>query len=370
MRSSRFCVHASRASATVQIMSSHARETARGPAPGSFALVMATGIVSDGLRQDGLSGPADGLLVVAATAFAVLLIASAWRAVTAPGQLRADLASPGRAFTSFAFVAASSVLGSGLAGAGLPATAAALAILALAAWLTLTWIVPIRLVAHRPAIADVNGTWYLWAVATQSLAVAAAYLQAAGFWPPGIAVVVATAAWSAGLTLYLITSVLVVTRLAAAGLGRAGIGERAPYWVAMGAASISLLAAARILTMPGPLADSAAIATVAVTLWAIATPLLLVLAIVTAVLSARAGRWFGYRQQLWTVVFPLGMYAVASMTFGVTARHPVIREIGAAVLWPAMAAWTATFIAMSNSLLRSRMSSRASGKIGADGGAA
>lgn len=54
---------------------------------------------------------------------------------------------------------------------------------ALAAWLGFTCVIPARLAGWpraRPAITQVNGTWYLWAVGTQSLAIAAAFLSADG----------------------------------------------------------------------------------------------------------------------------------------------------------------------------------------------
>jgi len=122
----------------------------------------------------------------------------------------------GRAFNSFAFVAACDVLGSRLAEDGHHAPAAALAATALVAWLGLTWLVPGRLAARtrrRPAITDVSGSWYLWTVGTQSLAIAAVFLQAGGLIRAQPAALAALAAWSAGALLYLATSVLVAYRL-------------------------------------------------------------------------------------------------------------------------------------------------------------
>jgi hypothetical protein len=122
---------------------------------------------------------------VAGVGLAVLLAASCWRAVVWPGLARADLARPDRAFTSFAFVAACGVLGSDLAGRGLGGLAGALGCAALLAWFALTWLVPLRLALARPPIAAVNGTWYLWVVGTQSLAIAAAYAAGGRLLPAG-----------------------------------------------------------------------------------------------------------------------------------------------------------------------------------------
>jgi tellurite resistance protein TehA-like permease len=53
------------------------------------------------------------------------------------------------------------------------------------------------------------------------------------------AALAAIAAWSAGVALYLVITVLVATRLVLAGLGPQE--PTAPYWVAMGAASITVM---------------------------------------------------------------------------------------------------------------------------------
>jgi tellurite resistance protein TehA-like permease len=200
---------------------------------GCFAMVMATGIVSAALGQDGLPAVSAALLAIAGAGFVVLLAVSCWRAVVYPGLTRADIARPDRAFLSFAFVAACGVLGSGLAGHGLAGPAGVLAWAALLAWIALTGLVPLRLAVIRPRLAAVNGTWYLWVVGTQSLAIAAAFLTAGRAVPAGLAAAAALVAWSAGVLLYLVVSALVAARLLLAGFGRDE--ARAPYWVSMGA---------------------------------------------------------------------------------------------------------------------------------------
>lgn len=325
---------------------------ARGVDPVCFAMVMATGIVSAALRQAGLPGPSAVLLAVAAAAFVILTAASCWRAAVYPADLRAGLRRPDRAFASFAFVAACGVLGNGLAGDGHRYAAAVLAGAALAAWLALTCVMPVRLAARpraRPAIAGVNGTWYLWAVGTQSLAIAAAFLQADGLLRPSLAAAAGIAAWSAGVVLYLAVMVLVLARLLVAGFGPADAA--APYWVAMGAASIGAFAAARILHIGGATAAAArpVVTGVAVVLWALATGLIPVLVTLTVARWLRSSPRPRYRPQVRAIVFPLGMYAMAGLRLGTAARLPLIHHIGAAAVWPAAAAWVLTFAAMAAS---------------------
>jgi tellurite resistance protein TehA-like permease len=316
-------------------------------------MVMATGIVSAALLQDGLPGASVVLLWVAGAGFAVLLAVSCWRAAAEPRLVRADISRPDRAFTSFAFVAACGVLGSGLAGHGLGGPAEMLAWAALLTWIALTCLVPLRLAVVRPAITAVNGTWYLWAVGTQTLAIAAAYTAGDRLLPAGPAALAALAAWSAGVLVYLAISVLAAARLVLAGPGR---GEaRAPWWVSMGAASISILATARVLDIAGVPMMAAArpvLSAVALGLWALATALIPVLVVAVfgpRLLSPRRPR---YWPGMWVVVFPLGMYATASLQFGRATGMTLIHTVGAAEVWPAMMAWAITFALMAAAPVR------------------
>jgi tellurite resistance protein TehA-like permease len=320
-----------------------AARAARHVAPGSFSMVMATGIVAAALRQDGQPLAGGVVLAIAAAGFVVLAAATGWRAATLPAAVRADLAYPGRAFAAFTFPAACGVLGLGLATVGLQVAAAVLAAAGAAAWLALTALIPARMVASpraRPVIGDVNGTWYLWAVATQSLAVMAAFLHGGGVLAAGAAAAVGLAAWLAGTVIYLLITAAVVARLRDAGIGPPGV--RAGYWVAMGAASISVLGAVHILGISGAPSIAGArpwITATAVALWVLATCLIPVLAAATAAVWLRSRRRPRYIPSAWMVVFPLGMYATASQQLGAADGLQVVRLVGQGFTWPAAAVW-------------------------------
>jgi tellurite resistance protein TehA-like permease len=322
---------------------------ARVVTPGSFSMVMATGIVSAALRLDGYPVPADVLLAVAGVSFVLLAAVTCWRAARLPVLLRADLSCLDRAFSAFAFPAACAVLASGLAATGYSDIAAALAAAAGLAWLAITILIGVRVLASpggRPQLTDVNATWYLSAVATQSLVIAAASVRSGGLLGAGPAAVVSVTAWVIGILVYGLVSFLVAARVKAAGLGPAGV--RPAYWIAMGAASIAVLAAGDILRLamtPGgggrsPVTDTG------IALWALATCLIPVLAIATAVYLMRPPSWPRYRQSAWMVIFPLGMYATAGMQLGSAASLSAIRQIGAGFTWAAAAAWAVVFAAM------------------------
>ena len=53
-----------------------------------------------------------------------------------------------------------------------------------------------------------------------------------------------------------------------------------------------------------------------------------------------------YEPTLWSIVFPLGMYSVAGSFLGQADRLPLVRHVGDAESWIALAAWAVTFAAM------------------------
>lgn len=331
-----------------------ARSIAR---PEYFAMVMATGIVAAGLRLADWRAASAALVVVAAVVLAAAVAACVVRLVTRRAQIGEPTAS---AFGWFAVVAACVVLGSDLRAADLGDLAAALAAAALAAWLTATWLVPARLVAAglrppraRPSPDGISGTWYLWPVATQALAIGAVFAVADGDLLAGPGALLAIAAWSVGVLLYIGTKILVALRLAVAGPGPTG--TRAAYWVAMGAAAISVLAAAKILELPRTPAVAAvgpAVTDISLALWYLASGLYLVLVTLTALWWVRSGRPVRYQPSTWVIIFPLGMYAVASWRLGAATGLPYVHLAGSVAVWPAALAWALTAAALAAAAAR------------------
>lgn len=325
--------------------------------PAWFSVTMATGIVSVALLQANSPVVSTALLVVTIAALGVTAVANLVRAAAAPRDLSAEFGDARRSFTAFATVAALDVAGVRLVADCDAAVVAALIAAALLSWLLVACVIALRLARDRPSRTDVNGTWYLSAVAAQSLAIAAASLRSSGMLPSTLASWLGTAAFLVGTLLYLAVWVALVARLRAVGLR--SDEPTAPYWVAMGAASITALAAAQLrLAGAGPATIGATTLTVlAIASWAAASCLLLPLAVRSAWRHLRWSAPLRYRADLWMVVFPAGMYAVASMQAGTAAGWPVLRMIGRAAVWPAMAAWTLVFVAMAasaRSLWRSR----------------
>ncbi len=318
--------------------------------PGYFALVMASGIISLGMALEGFVWLSDALLGVTALAFVVLLVLFGWRAVAYWNAVRADFADPARAFGFFTFVAGTNVLGARLAMAGLPRMTAVLLAVAALAWFVLGYVVPWTAVlgrTERPVIRSANGTWFIWVVGSQSVAVAAATIEPVFDDARRWLAVLSILCWSVGVFLYAAAGVLVTLRLLTHPVRPEDLTP--PYWVAMGALAITVLAGARIVEMadaPMVTVTRELVAGLAVVFWAFATWLVPVL--------VAAGWWrhvrrrvpLRYEATLWSIVFPLGMYAVAGIYLGTADSLPIVGAVGRYELWVAFAAWTLTFLAM------------------------
>ena len=202
-------------------------------------------------------------------------------------------------------------------------------------------------------IATANGTWFIWVVASQSVAASAAGLEPVFDGARRELALLAVVSWSVGVFLYGAVAVLVTIRLMLYDLTPEDLTP--PYWVAMGAVAITVLAGARIVEMadaPMVAATRDLIAGLAVVFWAFATWLFPVL--------VAAGWWrhirrrvpLRYEATLWSVVFPLGMYAVAGIYLGEADSLPLVAWIGSTELWVAFGAWVLVFGAMARHLTR------------------
>lgn len=202
----------------------------------------------------------------------------------------------------------------------------------------------------RPGPGRANGTWFIWVVGTQSIAVAATSLH-----PPLPAALAALAicCWAVGVPLYLVIAVMVAAALFARPVRPAELTP--PYWVFMGATAISVLAGAQLLALPPDPLGTAVRGTVSglsVTLWAFGTFLIPLLVV--------AGVWrhlvhrvpLAYEPGLWSIVFPVGMYGVGSRELGTTLGVSWLVTLGRDEAWLALTAWALVALAMAWTLPR------------------
>lgn len=310
--------------------------------PGYFAVVMATGILSTALSLVGRASASLALLALTAAAYGVLLAASLVRIVVAPETFRKTISDPAVMFTYFTFTAGSNVLATRLALAGADGAAAALGVVGLTSWALLTyWTLWQLTVANPPTdLSSVNGSWLIAVVATESVAVLSTILARALPTPAGL-VLVGYAFWAVGAILYLALVTVIMLRLFFRPIRAVDLTP--PYWISMGATAITALAGARLLLLADVSrfvsASSGFLEGLVVALWAWGgwwVPFLLLI-----------GGWkifvlhepVAYHPSEWSIVFPLGMWSVASWTLAELPGLSSLRILAVAGLAVALAAW-------------------------------
>lgn len=318
--------------------------------PGYFALVMATGIISNTLYLDGHRGLSNLLFGANLVTFPWLILLTSLRAARAAQALWADLTNPRLVFSFFTIVAASDVLGLGMTLRGQIDLALGLWLFALAAWFLLIYfsfaVLTFLNTAHNANV--VHGGWLIAIVGTQSLVILGTMIAPhQGSLAPAV-FVLTHMLWGVGLALYGIFITLFAYRIFFFDVGPDDITPL--LWVVMGAAAISVNAGSTLILedsgVPFLISMRPFIDGITLIMWAWATwwiPLLILF-----------GLWkhgvrrvpLRYTPMLWSLVFPLGMYALASLRLSLAAEFSPLRFVAQAMIWIALAAWVATTLGL------------------------
>lgn len=319
--------------------------------PGYFAFVMGTGIVSIALRDSGHHLISTVMFVLAGIGWIVITVLHVWRITRYWQPLRSDFTDPRRGFGFFTFVAATDVVGARAALEGYRPLAITMLVLGVAAWFVLGYVVPWTAVLNpstRPALNGANGSWFIWVVASQSVAVLTAALEPTmTTGPRRLFALIAVFSWAVGAFLYVAVALLVIARLLLYPLHPTDFTP--VYWVAMGATAITVLAGARIVQMadaPMVAATRGLIAGSSVMFWAFGTWLIPMLFVAAWWRHVTHRIPLVYDATLWSIIFPLGMYATASYYLGHADRLPILSGIGKVMTWVAFAAWAIVFVSM------------------------
>lgn len=340
-----------------QILRGKARDAIAGLYPGYFAFVMATGIISNALFLDQQRLLSEFLFALNVGAYCLLWILTGLRSLIARRALWADMTSPKLVFAFFTTVAATDVLGVGVNLRGWSDVATAMWTFALILWLGLIYfsfgVLTFLNTAHGANV--VHGGWLIAIVGAESLVIlGAAIAPNLGAYQQSVLVLVHML-WGVGLALYGIFVTLFAYRIFFFDLEPDDVSPL--IWVVMGAAAISTNAGSvLILTDTGiaflesmrPFIDG-----VTLIMWAWATwwiPLLMLF-----------GFWkhgvrrtpIAYTPMLWSLVFPLGMYALASLRLSLAADFAPLRLISGAMVWVALGAWALTAAGFAAALRRS-----------------
>jgi len=316
--------------------------------PGYFALVMATGIVSLAMHFEGFPGFPEVLLWLNVIFYVVLWVITIVRIALFRSALIADLTHHARGVTFLTAVAATGVLGAEFAIlTPFIAVAVGLWVFAVLLWTILiyTFFAAVTIAEPKPSIdVAINGSWLLVTVATESLSVLGTLIaQTLGPVPPIL--FVALCAYLLGAMFYILFNALIVYRWIFLRMEPAKLTP--PYWINMGALAITTLAGARLILSSGswevlhelkPFTSGFTLFFWATGTWWI--PLLVIVGFWRHVIERVP---VTYDPQYWSLVFPLGMYTVATFVFANAAGMPFLLIIPRIFVYIAMFAWCITF---------------------------
>ncbi len=318
--------------------------------PGYFALVMATGIVSLAMHFEGFPLLPEVLLWLNVIFYAVLWGITVLRIAWFRSALIADLVHHARGVTFLTIVAGTAVLGVQFAIlTPLSAVAAGLWVFAVMLWIILiyTFFVAVTVTEPKPSIEVINGSWLLVTVATESLAILAT-LVAQTLGPVRPILFGALCAYLLGAMFYILFIALIVYRWIFISMEPAKLTP--PYWINMGALAITTLAGAKLILSSKSwevLHDfQPFIGGFTLFFWATGTwwiPLLVIVGLWRHVIERVP---ITYDPQYWSLVFPIGMYSVATFMFANATGIPFLLIIPRIAVYLAMLTWLITFSAM------------------------
>jgi tellurite resistance protein TehA-like permease len=301
--------------------------------PDVFAAVMATGIVSIAAADHGYGWVSDGLAVLAAGALPVLFLAALIWWTRRP----LDLGDPDITIRLFTFVAACAVLDGRLT--SIHVVTWVLSVLAALSWMVLVAFTTRNLArsSWRDLQARARGAWELASVGTSGLAIVlvalARYLDV-----PGL-LAVAVVVWLLAIGVYVLMTTLILARAFAARLDPNGFEPDA--WILMGALAIATLAGDHLHRAGVEEARGLTIVTwVVATLWIVPLFYFGVRHLQRAESRQFVGVW-------WAMVFPLGMYSVATYAMWVETRWSVLHTVSLVFCWIAAVVWLIVAVGLS-----------------------
>jgi tellurite resistance protein TehA-like permease len=345
--------------------SPHPLDALRRSFPGGFAFVMATGIVSLALYAQGLAGGAHALFVVNAAAYGILWIAGASRMAHSARTLVRELCDHTRGPAFLTIVAGTCVLGVQCVElAEWHPVGAALWIASLLLWALLIYgfFAAVTLVEAKPTLEHgLDGSWLLATVSTEAIAVLGT-LVAGDFQRRDVVTFVCLVFFLAGAMLYIVVIGLIFFRWIFRPMGPHMLTPT--YWINMGAVAITTLAGAHLIAAAPAYAFVAGIQHFiegfTLFFWATGTWWIPLLVAVFAWRHVHQRVPIRYDPQYWSLVFPLGMYSVATRAYAHDNGLAFLDPLARAAAYVAFVAWLLTAAGLVHRLLARRMEASAS----------
>ena len=316
--------------------------------PAYFALVMATGIVSIACHLVALDFLAFPLFYLNQFFYIILWILTLARIVRYPARLFGDMSNHRIGSGFLTIVAATNVLGSQFVILQSNQTIAlVLWVLGLALWLLLTYAIftAFTVKEEKPSLEEgINGAWLLFIVSTQSIPVLGMLLFSRFEAWQEMFTFAMLGFYLLGCMFYILIISLIVYRFMFFKIEAEDMNPS--YWINTGAVAITTLAGANILLRGHAsfLAEFAPfIKGFTVFFWAAGTwwiPYLFIL-----------GAWrhfykhypLTYHPVYWGLVFPMGMYTVATFRLAEVLNMDFLLLIPQYFIYLALIAWAITF---------------------------
>lgn len=316
--------------------------------PEYFAMVMATGIVSLAANDVDWHFAAKALLWINLVAFITLWAVTFARVILYPGRFIADLTHHFHSAAFLTIVAATCVLGSQFVELTPWISAAkALWVSGIALWIFLnyTFFTVVTVREPKPSLqTGMNGAWLLTVVSTESICVLGT-LIAPFSGRPELILFASLAFCLAGAAFYAFFITLILYRWM---FFRMKPEKLTPdYWIDMGALAIVTLSVALLLSVSARWDLLAQLAPFLkgfmLLFWAMASWWIPFLFIVEIWRHTWGRVPFVYRPDYWALVFPLGMYSVATTAVIKSSGLAFLHPIAAVFSWLAVVVWAVVF---------------------------
>lgn len=321
-------------------------------APGNFAMVMSTGIISIALQKLGCQWGAWLYHGINTLIYALLWGLLLLRLIRYPRCVVADFVSHTKGPAFLTIVAGTCIFGTQSAVlAQNTSTAACLFWVGAICWAFILWGVLFAIFTRipKPSLScGINGAWLVTTVSTESLVVLGVTLGVPPGWDASLVYFCLCTLFSIGIILYLFVIIGIFLRFCFTDVKAGDLDPT--YWINASAAAATALAGTTLMGRAGavPLLDLLLPYVTGVTLlaWATATwwvPMLILLGIWRHWVKRYP---FSYTPAYWSMVFPLGMYTACTSALSQAYGVSMLMVVPKVFIIVALAAWGVTFMGM------------------------